>query len=385
MRSMLKALIHHFRLAGQARAVRSSLYAVLDTAGSAVFFLLRLLRIVPPLPGPLVRDRVRKILLIRIDRLGDLVLSTPALRAMRESYPSAEIHVLVAGYARDIVAGNRHVDRVLVHGTAPLDGDYDIAVALHPGMTPNRLAFRSGAPYRAGYSGWGGSFFLTHAVRDDRAVRVRHETESALELVSLFGASTADHSTEVSVTETGENAAEEFLRSRGLAGSHPLIGLHPGSRQPYLRWRTEGFAAVADALIERHNASVIFFAGAAERPLADKVATHMRHTPVIADELGLATLISVIKRCDLFIANSTGPLHIAAGLGVPVVALFGPTHPLDSPHMWGPRSPRSIVLTAAPACGRRCQPTDCPSYSCIRDIPPEQVLAAARSLLEVKP
>jgi ADP-heptose:LPS heptosyltransferase len=275
------------------------------------------------------REGVKKILIIRIDRIGDLILSTPAIRAVRKSFPAAEIHLLISEYTRDLVIHNEHVDKVLLHEREAVHRGYDLAFALHPGMVPNRLTYQSGAQWRFGYTGKGGSFFLTHKIRDDRAKRIRHEVESALEVVAMAGCTTESRKLDISITDDGERFADAFFRKNPVREGQTVVVIHPGSRQDYIRWSREGFAEVADALMNE-DINVILIGGMDERQLVEDTATLTNKSPVRATGMKLTELLSLIKRCDLFIGHSTGPMHIAAALNVPVVAIFGAVHPLDS-------------------------------------------------------
>lgn len=375
--SVLKAMVRCLGLGPIARWLRSLGWILFDAGGRCLFFLLRSSGILPK-PGVFDPGRVKSILVIRCDRIGDLILSVPAIRAVRRTFPRARLDVLVSAYTEPLLRRLDIVDRVLVMEKCLPSADYDLAIALHPGLRQNRLAFISGARWRAGYSGSGGSFFLTHAAKDDRSVRLRHEVESALEIVALLGCHTDDTGLSVSVSEEAESFAGEFFRERDLTA--PVVIIHPGSRQPYLRWGKERFAQVADSLIEDDRLHVLILAGPGEEEAAYGVAACMRQRAGIVRGLELPQLVAIIKRSVLFIGNSTGPMHIAAALGVAVVAIFGCKHPLDSPAAWRPWSANSTVVAKEAPC-RSCHPTECKTYSCMDLVSVAEVLEAARRLL----
>lgn len=364
------------RLSVLARLLRKSYYFAVDAVGYMIFLPLKIFT-----SKELPKEAVKNILLIRLDRLGDVVLTTPAIRAVRRTYPKAKVHLLVAGYTRDLVVNDPDVDKVLVYKKDKLEKDYDLAIAFHPGFKQNYIAYSCGAKTRIGYTGWGGGFFLTRKLKDDRARRVRHEVVSALEVADLAGCNTGDVSLHVSVTDSGEGFAQEFFGLNGLSGA-PVIAIHPGARQDYIRWPKEGFAKVADRLIKDHGVKVILIGSESERGLVEAVASLMEEKPVFAVGLSLTGLVSVIKRCALFIGNSTGPMHIAAGSGVPVVAIFGPAHPLDSFKEWGPWSRNNIVVNKVLNCPH-CHPSECGGFECMKLVTSKDVLAAARVLLKI--
>lgn len=314
------------------RYLRSLFYFVLDSIGYLTFSIIYLFS----RKESFTKERVKKILIIRLDRIGDVILSTPAIRALRDTFSEAEIHILLSEYTKDLVINNPNVDKLLIYRKDSPDKDYSLAVALHPGFRQNYLTFICGAKFRVGYIGWGGGFFLTHRIKDDRIKRIRHEVESALEIVSTVGCKTENKKLEISITGEGEKFAEDFFNKNNLSFNDLVVAIHPGARQEYIRWKKEGFALVSDKLIKEADAKVILIGGKKEEQLVEEVASLMEEKPCFAVGLKLTKLISLVKQCRLFIGNSTGPMHIASALEIPVVAIFGSIHPLDSYQAWGP-------------------------------------------------
>lgn len=357
------------------RFLRLRGYEVLDFFGWIFFGIFLRLR-----SRPLKASEVRKILIIRLDRVGDLILSTPAIRAVRQGYPHSRIDLLVGSYTRDLVVGNPCVDRVLVYKESVLDKDYDAAIALHPGLTQNYLVFKSGARWRVGYTGWGGGFFLTHPVKDDRAVRLRHEVVSALEVAGKIGCATQDVSLEISVTQKGENESRSFLQDQGIGANDPYVVVHPGSRQAYIQWIPERFAQTADRIVRECGKRVILTGGPQEKELVSRVRGLMREEASCATGLSLTGIVSLLKGACLFIGNCTGPMHVAAALHVPVVTIIGTKHPLDSYQAWGPWSTSSEVLHKDVEC-KKCHPGNCSTFECMEAVTVDDVFRAAVKLL----
>jgi len=380
MRYFFKYIIRSFRLGDLARFLRGSFYRIFDFLGEKTFFILRTFHFLSPLEE-FDKKVVKKILIILLDRIGDVILSTPAIRAVREAFPKAEIHLLVRDYTKDLWVNNPNINRLLIFKKDSLSKNYDLAIALHPRITQNYLAFRSGAKYRVGYVGWGGGFFLTHKLKDDRSTRVRHEVESALEVAGAVGCRTEDKRLDISITDKGERFAEDFFKENNLSSNQTVVAIHPGARQEYIKWNKEGFADVADRLIKYMNAKVILIGSSEEDQLVKDTASLMTQKPISAVGLRLTQLVSLIKKCSLFIGNSTGPMHIAAALDVPVVAIFGAIHPLDSYQEWGPWSEKHIVVSKNLNCPS-CHPTDCKTFECMKLITVDDVVNAAEELLE---
>lgn len=376
MRSYIKNVLRFLgikKISFLARRTRSVLYWSVDIIGYVLFYPFVCQK-------PLDSTRIKKILIIRIDRIGDMVLSTSALRAVRETFPDAVIHVLAQEYTKDLIVANPNINKIVLFKKDTIATDYDLALAIHPGLRENYIAFISGAKWRAGYTGWGGGFFLTHKIRDDRSTRVRHEVESTLEIAGLVGCTTKNTDLEVSLTDSGEHFADGFVKQHIGPDARMLIAVHPGSRQSYIRWTKEGFAETADRLIEEYHAAVVLIGSTSEKGLGADVASLMKGKPVIATDLSLTQLVSLIKRCSLFIGNSTGPMHIAAALKVPVVAIFGATNALDSPGEWGPWKVKSAIVSKNLSC-KDCHPTDCKTFDCMNLLTVDDVMEGVRKCL----
>jgi heptosyltransferase-2 len=383
MKKLLKKTLKHIDIKTLnifIRRLRGFSYSLLDFVGYILF----LPSFIHSRKDKQLKEKVKKILIIRIDRIGDVILSTPAIRAVRQSYPGAEVHLLITKYTKDLVINNPDLDSLLIYKNDKLNKDYDLAIALHPGFRQNYLSFLSGAKVRVGYTGGGGGFFLTHRLKDDRAKRIRHEVESALEVVRLIGCKANDKHLEVSITEEGEKYAEDYFKKNHLSSQHNIIVIHPGARQEYIRWRKEGFARVADRIIKEKGGKVILIGSEAEADLIEDTARLMTEKPVCVVGWRLMHLVSLIKRSHLFIGNSTGPMHIASALNVPVVAIFGVIHPLDSCHEWGPWGGNHTVVSKDLNCPE-CHPTDCDTFDCMQLISAEEVFEAAkRKLIKLK-
>jgi len=350
--------------------------ALFEALGYTVFFLLRFLTLIPKIE-PFNEKNANKILLVRVDRIGDLILSTPAIRAVRSKYPGAEIHLLATEYTKDIVANNPNIDKVLIYQKDKIECDYDLAFALNPDLRHNYLAFKSGAKYRVGYFPSYGSFFMTHKLKNDRAERIRHELESDLELVGVMGCKTEDKKLEISLSEAGEKYVDKYFEINFSKGDVIAV-IHPGARQEYIRWGKDKFVEIADKLMEM-NIKVIFVGGREEEELVTEIILQMHSKPHSALGLNLIQLISLIKRCSLFVGNSSGPMHIASALNIPVVAVFVGV-PLDSCEVWGPWNSKHEILTKKLNCVD-CHPSDCRSFECINSVSTRDVLAAVKRQL----
>lgn len=376
-----------------ARAAKRLFYICLGSIGNCVFFILRGLKIVPQLM-PFSDEGIKKILIIRMDRIGDCILSTPAFRAVRKHFPQAEICLLLRSYTKDLMENNPAIDKLIIFDDKmPFFSQilekvrelkiagFDLAIVLHPNFWVNALSFASGAKYRLGFDSAGSGFFLTTKIIDTRKENPRHEVEVNLDVLRAIGIKSVDRTLEVSLSYESEKFIETFLRNNAIDADDTLVVMHPGGYYSYTHWLPNGFASVADSLIDRTGAKVVIVGAANETALSEELAFNMRHRPIIATgKLTLSQLVSLIKRCCLFIGNSSGPMHIACALRVPVVAIFGNVHPVDQYKNWAPLTDRAKIVSKNLDC-LDCQPSDCPSLDCLKLITAGEVLEAAEGLL----
>lgn len=303
----------------------------------------------------------RKLLFIRIDRLGDMVMSTPVLRAIKARSPSVRLTVLASAVNAPLLAGNPFVDEVIVWNpgrtwlgalvclrhlhAAGFDAvidplpEYDLETAL--------IAFFSGASYRLGYDIAGRGALFSVAVRPpDQAL---HFIEETFYLVKAMGIEQRGEKPELFSTPGAETAAARILEESGV-GALPLIAVHPGGHYASQRWPAERFAAVVAWLLIKYKAAVLLIGSASEGgPLAvielAVSAGRGQKCVVKAVDLPADVLAALLRRCVLFVGNNSGPLHMAGALGVPAVSTMGPTDPVR----WSPRGAGQAVLKAPSA------------------------------------
>jgi len=342
--------------------------------------------------------------------VGDVVMATPALRALRKHFFSACITYVGRPKALQTVAGTTWADKTLADESSMRPGAANLLRCLG-GLRANRCelavllpnSFRAAAMARlggirrlAGYDRDGRGWLLTDKLAPPRDERGRLTPISAIDyyidLVRLLGVRFPDDGGSsrrmaLAVTDTGESAARALLRRAGVEANRPLVMINPGaSFGPSKMWASERFAVVADALIERRGAQIIINAAPSERPIAARVAEAMRHRPVInfADyDNTIGLLKSLIRRCSLLITNDTGPRHFAAAFGIGVITLFGSTDPrwaqIDYERERIIRLPVPCSPCQRPMCSQPAGPT---YHQCMAAITPEMVLPAADELLD---
>jgi|SRR5579884_70569 len=335
----------------------------------------------------------RTILVIKLRYIGDVLLTTPVLHALRDRWPEARMTMLVNPGTEDVVRWNPDLTEVL---TVPRAGwgasmrfvhelrrrRFDLVIDLTDGDRAAFLAWWTGAPIRIGFNEerrWRGRLYTT--VVD--TPKQRHRIERDLETLRPLGLAPKPVPPILRTAEDDERRAEEVLRAAAVLGKPgrqpPLVMLHPGARYWFKAWPADRFAEVADRLIQTYGCRVIIGGGVQERVMADELVRRLGVTVIdVAGRIDLLTFAAVLKRCALLICNDNGAMHMAAALGVPVVALFGPSDPAE----WGPRTDHAIVLYKHLDC-RACFHPTClrGEENCMRQITVDEVFRAACRLL----
>jgi ADP-heptose:LPS heptosyltransferase len=349
-----------------------------------------------------------QILLVRLRLIGDVVFTTPAIRAIRTRFPDARLTYLVEDAAAPDVAGNPHLDEVIAiprtRGLARVLDDrkvgralrarrFDLVVDFHGGPRGSWLTWLTGATERIGYTVVGRSWMYTTAVARSRELRPRHSVENQWDLLAVLGVPPPDRALDqLEMPEDAGARAEVDRRlvAAGVTGNAPIVVMHVSAGNPFRRWPVESFAAVASALVRRDPArAVVLTSGPSEREAAERAGELARADAGEAGarilrigEVSLAELRALVGRAALYIGGDSGPLHIAGTTRTPVVGLFGPTLAIRSMPWRDPAVAAEAIepgpLPCRPCDQRRCEPGD---YRCLTGTPPERVIDAAERLL----
>jgi lipopolysaccharide heptosyltransferase II len=350
------------------------------------------------------------ILLVRLRQIGDVVFTTPAIRALRIRYPDAQLTYVVEAAAEPVVRHNPHLNRVIVaprsHGLAGIAADLalgarlrsdrpDIAIDFHGGPRASLLTWLSRAPLRIGYDVRGRGWMYTTRIARPRALRPRHSVENQWDLLAPLGIGAPDPErfpVEMSGDAGTAEAIAARLKAAGIQSGDRLIVMHVSAGNPFRRWPIASFAEVAATLVATlPNARVVITSGPSEAEAATGVIDAARGRldaldrarVVTCGEFSLLELRALVDRAALFVGGDSGPMHIAATSRVPIVALYGPTLPARSapwrPREW-PSQPVEITgLECRPCDQRVCAPGD---FRCLGWIQPHQAVAAAERLLK---
>lgn len=341
-----------------------------------------------------------------------MVLTTPVIKALRRARPDAHLTYLVEPLAAPVVAANSYLDDVIVaplhRGTTRLRQDgalawrlrqarFDAVIDLHGGPRSSWLALATLAPIRVGYTVAGRSWMYTHRIPRPRGHRPRHSVENQCDLAAALVPGLVRPTREGDPVEMREDPAvtaalRRRLAAEGIDGASDIIVMHVGAGNEFRTWPDGAFADVGTMLVAgQPNRRIILTTGAAQAPMAAAVRSAMlargvgEHAVLTMCDLDLASVRGLLGLARLFIGGDSGPAHIAATTGVPMVVIYGPT----TPEVWGPWRPSRFVtehvevdLPCRPCDQRHCEPGD---FRCLTWSTPERVAdAAARALARVR-
>ena len=290
-------------------------------------------------------DQIRRILILRMGPLGETLLTTPVIRALRRRLPEAYIAYMVAPGREDLVSENPNLDEVITYSVSIPKLIYNMAkrsfqmvVILQPTFRLVLHTFLAGIPFRIGFETNSGKGRLLHVAVPNNIVQ--HETARYLDVVRGIGIEPDNEEPEMFVNWAAQRWANDFLASVGVSSDRPLIGLNPGSGSESRRWSKAGFAQVGDELHQKYDAQIFITAGAAEGSLPHEIADLMSCSPIILTGITPMQLGAILQKCRLYISNDTGPMHMSTAVKTPTIALFG----ASNPRQWGPHwQPHTII------------------------------------------
>jgi len=349
--------------------------------------------LVPEKKYPLDVGDIRRICIFATSGIGNLIMLTPMIRTLRSGIPDARITVVASpNGAKDVLEGGDLVDEVVVldrkRKLRKIRDDWpDLAIAAtHRGFMRAKRAFRTGAIYRLGFRYDHGEkldtgFLFTHAVPLDES---KHEVEQGLDLIRQLGIPQI-RKLYMHIGDEDRSIARKMLQEAGVQEGDILIGVHVGPADPERGWRCwpiDRFAQLGDIITTNYNAKLIIVGGPAEVPVANEVASSMERKPIIlAGKTTLRQTAAVMEKCQLFIGNDTGPMHVAAAVGVPVICIFGPAS--SSKH--GPYGDNCFVVESDLPCRPCHEPhnpkPECQSLDCLEAITVDMVMDTVARIL----
>lgn len=325
-------------------------------------------------------DHIKKIIVIRTDRIGEVLLSTPVIEALYKYFPGVKIDFVTSQYSTDIVSDRTDIDEVIIFDTfskrLPVwsaisladklrSKRYDMAIILNPHKILHLGSFLAGIPIRVGFNRkW--PFLLTHKAGDTRDAARMHEVEYNLELLRIIDIYVDKLCPFMPVLSKSSFYTEGIFNQRGIKSGSKIVVIHPGSSNTKKQWGIDNFKKVAEALSETGNIDIVIIGDRSEKHLGAKIVPGRKKN--VHDLTGLFTikqLAAFLKKADILITNDNGPMHIAAAVGTKVIALFNKDAYGSNPVRWGPYGYGHTVF-----------------HKDFADITPDEIVNAVKTILK---
>ncbi len=327
---------------------------------------------------------VKKILVIKLRAIGDVLLSTVVLKNLHRYFPGAQLDVLTEPPGKEVVEGNSVVHEILVydprHGNgARLIADvrrrhYDLVIDLFGNPRSALVTLLSRATYRVGYRfGW--RVYCYNIIVEPRGGDV-HNTGFNLDALRHIVIPVREELPEFPLGAADQAFAGDFFMRERLSGKR-VVALNPGGGWPAKRWPEASYAKLGARIAAEDGASIIILWGPGEEDRAKRIAASISAPSVLIPPTTLKQLGAILKKCDMLVTNDSGSMHIAAALGTPVVAIFGPTNP----ELQGPVGAPHVVVQHQRLLCLGCNFTSCPiDNPCMEELRPDDVYAAYKKL-----
>jgi len=331
-----------------------------------------------------INDEIKKILFIRIDRIGDLILSTPVLRNLKNAFTGCELTVLASNSNHSILFNNPYVDRVIVYNqnqnffkklstVIKLRAfDFDYAIDPYPDyeLTTALIALVSGAKGRLGYGSYGREVFFN--INAPAPTSDRHFIDLTLDVLKPIGVTIKDKVPEIFLSETEKEWSRFWIQNNQI-GTKPIVGIHPGAYYESQRWPAEDFSVLVNKLQKKSSQlDFILFGGPEDSDLVDRIRSkiHARVPTFITKDL--RQFISLLSTCAILLCNNSGPMHTAVALKIPTLSFMGPTEK----DRWMPVGRNHKVLRIDDLACIGCNEGYCPkeTHDCMRLITPSMVM-----------
>lgn len=344
--------------------------------------------------GRMPKD-IKKILVIRLDHIGDLLSTTPVFRAIRGTYFKVRLDALVNKQNKDIAKNNPFIDNIMTYDPpwfkrksrrlikvreflrlvkAIKEQEYDIGIDLRGDLRHIILMFLAGIDYRVGYGITGGGFLLNKEVSYDPKI---HQIEQNLNLLRAIGIEPGYAKSEFFVSDEYIDFAKSFCEKNGLETKDFIVCIHPGAGYPSKRWLAKKWAKLIDRLNEEFKAKIILVGSKEEKSLSDNINTMLKTKTIdVVGKTSLGELAALLKKAKLFIGTDSGPSHIASAVDRPSVILYSGTN--DS-KQWAPLGNKTVIIQKDVPC-KGCERLKCPNNVCMDLITVDEVMEAVRKV-----
>lgn len=340
-------------------------------------------------------NHIHKLLIRSTNWIGDAVMTTPAVRAIRNHFRQAEISILAKPWVAPIFENSAHVDRVLIYDDKKrhkgISGKwrlareirkhhFDAAILLQNAFEAALITYLAGIRYRIGYPTDGRGVLLTHPVSLLPQIKTVHQTAYYLGILNGIGVKKTDPSLYLKLDPQIKVKVRAILRDYNINEDEIIVGINPSATfGPAKLWFPESFARLADRLIYESGCRILIFGGPGDRELGDTISKMMQYPSAnLSGKTHLEEAMGLMAACRLFVTNDSGLMHVAAALNVPLVAIFGSTNPTTT----GPWSDRAKTIHIPLSCSP-CLKPECPEghLNCMKQISVDTVLSAVKELL----
>lgn len=341
----------------------------------------------------------QKILIRSTNWIGDAIMTTPAMRTIRENYPDAEITLLALPWVSDVFAAGSRVDHIFHYekngrhkglgGKWRLASElraekFDAVILLQNAFEAALITTLARIPARGGYTTDGRGMLLTHGVKKHPEIGSKHQVHYYQDMLAGLGLTPGSDQLELFLNPDAVLFVQSELENKkSLLGNVPVVGLNPGAAYgPAKRWPAEKYAKLAELVCARTGAIVVVFGTEADNAAAATIAAGVSDDRMVVDLTGktdLATAMAYIDQCDVFVTNDSGLMHVAAALETQTVAIFGSTDHIAT----GPYSDNALVIRKPMQCSP-CMKTHCREdhFQCMEQIQPDEVFSSVQTFLK---
>ena len=334
--------------------------------------------------GIMKQNHKKRILVINVNWLGDVIFSTPALRALRQDSPDAYIACLVVAHCEDVLKNNPRINDIIVYDEYGKHRSlwakvkfirylrkkrFDEVYVLHPSLRRAMIGFLAGIPRRIGYSTKNRECLLTEVIPAPDVPM--HKIDYFLNIITACGIKDQGRECEFFVDGADEKKAVDLMREAGIGEKKSFVLLNPGGNWDMKRWPAANFSRLADMIQEQTAAKVVIGGAKKDIHLAEEIAAGMKTSSVLlTGKTTLQQLAAVMKRAGCVVSADSGPMHISAAVGANTIALFGPTAPEYS----GPVGKgKVVILRKDVGCAVPCYVEECKDRRCMNAVTPEAV------------
>ena len=362
---------------------------VVDFLGRIIFYPINILRKKEEIKA----GNINNILVIRTAYIGDVVMVLPLLKPLKEKFPAASITFLTSKNALPVLQNNPYIDEIITYDPFwfyPTQKrsylkfiknlrKYTFEMVIETRADIRELLFLVAplkSKYKVSYNVGGGEYLLTHVVPYKNS---RHKIEYHLGIAEYLDCNPQEINWGIYLTPQEKETVRSLMEKYGV--NSPFVCVHPGSRIPLKRWGSEKCAVLYDRIIEEYNLKLVVFGTLQEKSFIDTIITKMSHQPInLTGKINLREMAAILTKSTLFICNDSAPMHIAAAMNTPTVAIFGPSNSKET----GPFGSISQVVEKDFPCRSTCDENRCKHNifnECLKSITPKDVFAAIRKIL----